>query len=66
MDRLKKNLREEHVLIHEFLSTFYSQVGHLPSRALLTLCGCVRACVCVGACVHVACVCVCACVCACV
>jgi hypothetical protein len=26
MDALKKNLRQEHVLIHEFLSTFYTQV----------------------------------------
>ncbi|KAK9813763.1 hypothetical protein WJX73_007981 [Symbiochloris irregularis] len=25
MDQLKKNLRQEHVLIHEFLSTFYAQ-----------------------------------------
>ncbi|CAL5229277.1 g12570 [Coccomyxa viridis] len=25
MDALKKNLRQEHVLIHEFLSTFYTQ-----------------------------------------
>lgn len=27
MDALKKNLRQEHVLIHEFLSTFYTQVA---------------------------------------
>jgi len=25
MDALKRNLRSEHVLIHEFLSTFYTQ-----------------------------------------
>ena len=33
MDALKKNLRQEHVLIHEFLSTFYTQVAfscHCP------------------------------------
>ena len=29
MDALKKNLRQEHVLIHEFLSTFYTQVAVL-------------------------------------
>ncbi len=29
MDALKKNLRQEHVLIHEFLSTFYTQVASL-------------------------------------
>ena len=28
MDSLKKNLRQEHVLIHDFLSTFYTQVQH--------------------------------------
>jgi hypothetical protein len=27
MDALKKNLRQEHVLIHDFLSTFYTQVS---------------------------------------
>ncbi len=44
MDALKRNLRSEHVLIHEFLSTFYTQARGrlrfsacelLDSRALL-------------------------------
>ena len=35
MDALKKNLRQEHVLIHDFLSTFYTQVCSLNLAALL-------------------------------
>ena len=35
MDALKKNLRQEHVLIHDFLSTFYTQVCSLELTALL-------------------------------
>lgn len=35
MDALKKNLRQEHVLIHDFLSTFYTQVCYLKLTALL-------------------------------
>lgn len=32
MDTLKKNLRQEHVLIHDFLSTFYTQVYPVSSN----------------------------------
>ena len=30
MEALRKNLRQEHVLIHDFLSTFYTQ-ARMPS-----------------------------------
>ena len=32
MEALRKNLRQEHVLIHDFLSTFYTQVGQACLR----------------------------------
>ena len=35
MESLKKNLRQEHVLIHDFLSTFYTQVQHCPTFTLM-------------------------------
>lgn len=41
MDALKKNLRQEHVLIHEFLSTFYTQVT--TKQPSCPACACISA-----------------------